>query len=145
MNAVILFMLLGASILAVAVLYNITNINIFERRREIATLSVLGFTAGELKSLVFNENFFISAFGALLGIPLGSRITFSGMRYCVCRDVTPYSGGFELEIAAGVLAIRTDSFTSATGISITAETLVSFSPVFSSEAGGAGKRLRCPP
>ncbi len=71
MNSMILFMLAGASILAVAVIYNITNINIFERRREIATLSVLGFTASELKSLVFNENFFISSFGILIGMPLG--------------------------------------------------------------------------
>lgn len=72
MNTIIFFMLFGASILAVAVIYNITNINIFERRREIATLSVLGFTAGELKSLVFNENYFISSFGIVLGMPLGS-------------------------------------------------------------------------
>ncbi len=71
MNTIIFFMLFGASILAIAVIYNITNINIFERRREIATLSVLGFTAAELKSLVFNENFFISAFGMLIGSPLG--------------------------------------------------------------------------
>ncbi|MBN7773915.1 ABC transporter permease [Clostridium aminobutyricum] len=71
MNTIILFMMSGASILAIAVIYNITNINIFERRREIATLSVLGFTSAELKSLVFNENFFISAFGMLIGIPMG--------------------------------------------------------------------------
>lgn len=71
MNTMIFFMLFGASILAIAVIYNITNINIFERRREIATLSVLGFTSAELKSLVFNENFFISAFGMLIGIPMG--------------------------------------------------------------------------
>ncbi len=74
MNTIIFFMLFGASILAVAVIYNITNINIFERRREIATLSVLGFTAGELKSLVFNENFFISSFGIVAGMPLGSYL-----------------------------------------------------------------------
>lgn len=48
MNTIIFFMLFGASILAIAVIYNITNINIFERRREIATLSVLGFTSAEL-------------------------------------------------------------------------------------------------
>ncbi|MTI54319.1 ABC transporter permease [Geosporobacter ferrireducens] len=71
MNSVIVFMILGAGILAFAVIYNIANINIFERRREIATLSVLGFTARELKSVVFNENFFISAFGIIAGIPLG--------------------------------------------------------------------------
>jgi putative ABC transport system permease protein len=68
MNAIIISMMLGAGVLAFAVIYNITNINIFERRREIATLSVLGFTAGELKGMVFNENFFISIFGALVGI-----------------------------------------------------------------------------
>lgn len=71
MNTIIVFMILGAGILAFAVIYNITNINIFERRREIATLSVLGFTAGELKSVVFNENYFVSTFGIIAGIPLG--------------------------------------------------------------------------
>jgi putative ABC transport system permease protein len=75
MNSMILFMLGGASILAVAVIYNITNINIFERRREIATLSVLGFTERELKSLVFHENFFLSSFGILIGMPLGRYLT----------------------------------------------------------------------
>lgn len=68
MSSIIIFMVLGAGILAFAVIYNVTNINIFERRREIATLSVLGFTADELKSLVFNENFFLSVFGALVGV-----------------------------------------------------------------------------
>ena len=71
MSGIIVTMVLGAGILAFAVIYNITNINIFERRREIATLSVLGFTTRELKSLVFNENFFLSAFGVLAGIPPG--------------------------------------------------------------------------
>lgn len=75
MNGIIISMMLGAGILAFAVIYNITNINIFERRREIATLSVLGFTAGELKSLIFNENFFLSTFGALAGILPGKLLT----------------------------------------------------------------------
>ncbi|HYE81997.1 MAG TPA: FtsX-like permease family protein [Clostridia bacterium] len=71
MSGIIVTMVLGAGILAFAVIYNITNINIFERRREIATLSVLGFTTRELRSLVFNENFFLSTFGILVGIPPG--------------------------------------------------------------------------
>jgi len=74
-SSIIIFMVLGAGVLAFAVIYNITNINIFERRREIATLSVLGFTSGELKSLVFNENFFLSIFGALAGILPGRFLT----------------------------------------------------------------------
>lgn len=75
MVSIIIFMVLASGILAFAVIYNITNINIFERRREIATLSVLGFTDGELKSLIFNENFFFSAFGALSGILPGRIFT----------------------------------------------------------------------
>jgi energy-coupling factor transporter ATP-binding protein EcfA2 len=67
-NNIIVFMILGAGILAFAVIYNIANINIFGRRREIATLAVLGFNSGELKSLVFNENYFISALGIIGGI-----------------------------------------------------------------------------
>jgi putative ABC transport system permease protein len=76
MSGIIVFMMLGAGILAFAVIYNITNINIYERRREIATLSVLGFTGGELKSLVFNENFFLSIFGASVGIIPGRLATY---------------------------------------------------------------------
>jgi putative ABC transport system permease protein len=53
MNTIIFFMIFGASILAIAVIYNITNINIFERRREIATLSVLGFTSAYEKNHPF--------------------------------------------------------------------------------------------
>ena len=75
MTSMIAVMILGAGILTFAVIYNITNINIFERRREIATLSVIGFTTGELKRLVFNENFFLSAFGALVGILPGKWLT----------------------------------------------------------------------
>ena len=74
-SSIIIFMVLGAGVLAFAVIYNITNINIFERRREIATLSVLGFTDRELRSLVFNENFFLSTFGTLVGILPGRYLT----------------------------------------------------------------------
>ena len=75
MTSMIAIMILGAGVLTFAVIYNITNINIFERRREIATLSVLGFTTGELKSLVFHENFFLGAFGVLMGILPGKWLT----------------------------------------------------------------------
>lgn len=80
LNTLIIFMTVGAGLLAFAVIYNITNINIFERRREMATLAVLGFTDGELRSLVFNENFFLSVFGILLGIPLGRILLELGVQ-----------------------------------------------------------------
>lgn len=57
-----------AGLLAVIVLYNLTNISITERIREIATLKVLGFNARETAAYVFKENLFLSAMGALLGL-----------------------------------------------------------------------------
>ncbi|MBQ1489882.1 MAG: FtsX-like permease family protein [Eubacterium sp.] len=71
LNAVILLVIGSAGLLAFIVLYNLTNINITERIREIATIKVLGFYPGETSAYVFRENFFLTGFGALAGIPLG--------------------------------------------------------------------------
>jgi len=60
-----------AAVMAVAVVYNITTINIFERQRELATLKVLGFFNGEIKKLIFDENYLITVFGIMIGLPLG--------------------------------------------------------------------------
>jgi putative ABC transport system permease protein len=62
-----------AGMLAVTVLYNLTNINITERIREIATIKVLGFNAKETASYVFKENILLSVMGAALGM-LGGRL-----------------------------------------------------------------------
>ncbi|MCX7614492.1 MAG: FtsX-like permease family protein [Clostridiales bacterium] len=64
-------MVLLAAVLAIAVIYNIATINIFERQRELATLKVLGFKDVEVKSLIFNENYIITVFGILVGLPFG--------------------------------------------------------------------------
>ena len=71
LNAVIYVVILCAGLLAFIVLYNLTNINITERIREIATIKVLGFKRKETSSYVFRENIFLTGFGALAGIPLG--------------------------------------------------------------------------
>ena len=60
-----------AGALAVIVLYNLTNININERIREIATIKVLGFNAKETAMYVFKENLSLSAIGSLVGLGLG--------------------------------------------------------------------------
>ena len=60
-----------AGALAVIVLYNLTNININERIREIATIKVLGFNARETAMYVFKENIVLTAIGSLLGLGLG--------------------------------------------------------------------------
>ena len=60
-----------AGALAFIVLYNLTNININERIREIATIKVLGFRQWESASYVFRENLVLTMMGAAVGIPLG--------------------------------------------------------------------------
>jgi putative ABC transport system permease protein len=65
-------MILLAAVLSIAVVYNTATINIFERQRELATLKVLGFKENEIKKLIFNENYIITVFGLIVGLPFGS-------------------------------------------------------------------------
>ena len=60
-----------AGLLAVIVLYNLTNININERIREIATIKVLGFNASETGAYVFKENMVLTVAGSIFGLGLG--------------------------------------------------------------------------
>lgn len=60
-----------AGLLAATVLYNLTNININERIREIATIKVLGFNASETGAYVFKENMSLTVAGSLFGLFLG--------------------------------------------------------------------------
>lgn len=71
LNYVIVLVIGCAAALAFIVLYNLTNINITERIREIATIKVLGFYPGETASYVFRENLVLTGIGAVVGIPLG--------------------------------------------------------------------------
>ena len=71
LNTVIFVVIFSAALLAFIVLYNLTNINITERIREIATIKVLGFTQRETSQYVFRENLFLTAIAAVVGIPVG--------------------------------------------------------------------------
>ena len=71
LNVIIAVMILAAGLLAFIVLYNLNNINITERRRELATLKVLGFYPGELAAYVDRENVILTLFGTVLGMGLG--------------------------------------------------------------------------
>ena len=63
-----------AALLAVTVLYNLTNININERIREIATIKVLGFNASETAAYVFKENLALTVAGTALGLVMGKLL-----------------------------------------------------------------------
>lgn len=71
MNLVVIVIILSAAGLAFIVLYNLTNINITERIREIATIKVLGFYERETEEYIFRENNVLSLLGALVGSLLG--------------------------------------------------------------------------
>jgi len=74
MNYIVLMVIAFSGALAFVVLYDLTNISIIERIREIATVKVLGFRARETAAYVFRETILLSALGALLGLPLGRAL-----------------------------------------------------------------------
>lgn len=74
LDLVVVVVVICAGLLAVVVLYNLTNININERLREIATIKVLGFTALETGMYVFKENLVLCAMGTVLGLGMGKLL-----------------------------------------------------------------------
>lgn len=71
MNIVTYVLVVSAGLLAFIVLYNLNNINISERQRELATLKVLGFYDGEISMYVFRENIMLTVLGTIFGIFFG--------------------------------------------------------------------------
>ena len=71
LDAVVLLVILCAGALAFIVIYNLTNINITERIREIATIKVLGFRPKETAAYVFRENVVLTALGTIVGLGAG--------------------------------------------------------------------------
>ena len=75
LNMVVLVMIVCAAALAFVVLYNLTNINIAERVREIATFKVLGFYNRETSSFIYKENIVLTLMGIAVGLGLGILLT----------------------------------------------------------------------
>lgn len=68
LNSVVILIIICANILAFVVLYNLTNVNITERIREIATIKVLGFYDPEVSAYVYRENFILTLLGIIAGL-----------------------------------------------------------------------------
>lgn len=71
LNIVLIVLVISAGLLAFVVLYNLNNINITERKRELATLKVLGFYPGEVAAYVYRENVILTILGAFAGMIFG--------------------------------------------------------------------------
>lgn len=71
MNMIVLVLIISAGMLAFIVLYNLTNINVTERQRELATIKVLGFYDKEVSAYIFRETALLTLIGCALGLGLG--------------------------------------------------------------------------
>lgn len=71
LNLVVLVLIVSAGMLAFIVLYNLTNINITERQRELATIKVLGFHPAEVSAYIFRETTLLTLIGCVLGLGVG--------------------------------------------------------------------------
>ena len=97
LDYIVVLIIICAGSLAFVVLYNLTNINITERIREIATIKVLGFYPNETAAYVFRENIFLTAIGAMAGIFLGRWLHWFVMEQinidmvCFARIIRPQS------------------------------------------------------
>ncbi len=74
LNLVIIVLIISAGMLAFVVLYNLNTVNIAERKRELATLKVLGFYDGEVAQYVYRENILLTFLGGALGVILGNML-----------------------------------------------------------------------
>lgn len=94
---IVILMIVAAAILAFVVLYNLNNINISERHRELATLKLLGFYDKELSAYVYRENVVLTILGTILGIFLGIilhrfvMVTVETDVYMFGRELQPLS------------------------------------------------------
>ena len=75
MNYVVVVLIVSSALLAFVVLYNLANINIAERKREIATLKVLGFYENEVDSYINKENVIFTILGIIFGLVFGYFLT----------------------------------------------------------------------
>jgi putative ABC transport system permease protein len=105
MDTFFLVMIIMSAALALAVIFNISSINIFERRRDIATLKVLGYHKGEINSLIHVENLIITAFGSLFGLTFGAVVYKYLLQIIVSQDMFfPYKITFGMAGLSVLLA-----------------------------------------
>ena len=76
LNTIVLLLIFCAGLLAVIVLYNLANINITERTREIATIKVLGFYDSETSAYIYRENIISAVIGIAIGLAVGKILHY---------------------------------------------------------------------
>ncbi len=82
LNYVVVVLIISAAILAFSVLYNLSNVNISERIRELATIKVLGFYDHEVHNYVEKESILLTIIGIFIGLILGYFLSFAIIETC---------------------------------------------------------------
>lgn len=96
-NYIVILIIVASGALAFIVLYNLTNININERKKELATLKVLGFYDGEVAAYIFRETFILTLLGIGFGLFLGTAfhrymiLTIEDVDFMFGRDIFGFS------------------------------------------------------
>lgn len=114
MDYVVVVVVVCAAALAFVVLYNLTNINISERIREIATIKVLGFYHNEVATYVFRENHILSVMGSIVGLLFGKllhlyvmeQVKVDGIYFPIIVEPGSYGISIALTILFTVLITR---------------------------------------
>ena len=102
MDIITYVLVVSAALLAFVVLYNLNNINISERIRELATLKVLGFYDKEVSEYVMRENIWLTVIGAILGIFLG-KVLHLFVIVTAETDITMF--GRTIELGSYILSV----------------------------------------
>ena len=106
-DSIVWVLILSAGILSMVVNYNLTNVNICERKKELATIRVLGFHQREVERYIFRETNALSLMGSLMGLPVGIWLhsfvvrTVEVNSIMFGRDIKPTS--FVMAIAISIL------------------------------------------
>ena len=111
LDIVIVVLIMSAGMLAFVVLYNLNNINITERKRELATLKVLGFYNNEICAYVYRENIVLTLLGSLFGMALGKvlhrfiivTVEIESVMFGRNIDMSSFVYGFLLTVAFSCL------------------------------------------
>ncbi|MDF2943618.1 MAG: transporter permease [Herbinix sp.] len=93
-NMVVYLLISMSAVLALTVLFTLSNINVSERERELATMKVLGFKPKEVNSYVNKETFILTLLGILLGMPAGYGIT-----YAILANVSIANTAFNVRVS----------------------------------------------
>jgi putative ABC transport system permease protein len=91
-----------SGVISFAIIYNVTTVALAERQRELASLRVLGFTRGEVGSIMYNENFLLGFIGIVLGIPFGIGLSLILVQF---YDNDLYRFPFHIDRETYVLAV----------------------------------------